>query len=64
MINYELTKIRAIIFDVDGVLSATVIPMDASGEPMRTVNIKCTFTLRAPGRKRHLHGMFIKNQDI
>ena len=29
MINYDLKKIRAIIFDVDGVLSAETIPLPA-----------------------------------
>jgi 3-deoxy-D-manno-octulosonate 8-phosphate phosphatase (KDO 8-P phosphatase) len=40
MINYDLSKIKAIIFDVDGVLSAETIPMDDNGMPLRTVNIK------------------------
>ncbi|MCG4738436.1 3-deoxy-D-manno-octulosonate 8-phosphate phosphatase, partial [Bacteroides intestinalis] len=26
-INYDLKKIKALVFDVDGVLSANVIPM-------------------------------------
>ena len=39
-INYDLTRIKALAFDVDGVLSADVIPLHPSGEPMRTVNIK------------------------
>lgn len=40
MIPYDLKKIRAIVFDIDGVLSSSTISMDAHGEPMRTVNIK------------------------
>ena len=40
MINYDLTKIKAVIFDVDGVLSSETIPLHPDGEPMRTVNIK------------------------
>ena len=40
MINYDLTKVKAIIFDVDGVLSAETIGMDDEGQPLRTVNIK------------------------
>ena len=36
-INYDLRKIKAVLFDVDGVLSANVIPMSMEGEPMRTV---------------------------
>lgn len=46
MINYELTKIRAIIFDVDGVLSRETIPLHPSGEPMRTANIKDGYAIQ------------------
>lgn len=28
-INYDLKKIKALVFDVDGVLSANVIPMSS-----------------------------------
>jgi 3-deoxy-D-manno-octulosonate 8-phosphate phosphatase (KDO 8-P phosphatase) len=46
MINYDLKKIRALIFDVDGVLSAETISQGADGEPVRTVNIKDGYALR------------------
>jgi 3-deoxy-D-manno-octulosonate 8-phosphate phosphatase (KDO 8-P phosphatase) len=46
MINYDLKKIRAIVFDVDGVLSCSTIPMDNSGDPMRTVNIKDGYAIQ------------------
>lgn len=46
MINYDLTAIRLIAFDVDGVLSATQIPMDAQGTPLRTVNIKDGYAIQ------------------
>ncbi len=46
MINYDLTKIKALAFDVDGVLSAEVIVLHTSGEPMRTVNIKDGYALQ------------------
>jgi 3-deoxy-D-manno-octulosonate 8-phosphate phosphatase (KDO 8-P phosphatase) len=39
-ISHDLTTIKAIIFDVDGVLSSNVIPLHVSGEPMRTANLK------------------------
>ncbi len=39
-INYDLSKIKSFIFDVDGVLSPNSIPMSPTGEPMRMVNIK------------------------
>lgn len=44
-INYDLKKIKALLFDVDGVLSANVVPMSESGEPMRTINIKDGYAL-------------------
>ena len=37
-INYDLKRIRAFAFDVDGVLSASSIPLHPSGEPMRVGN--------------------------
>ncbi len=46
MINYELKKIRAIIMDVDGVLSQETIPMNNDGVPCRTVNIKDGYALQ------------------
>lgn len=39
-INYDLKKIKACVFDVDGVLSPDSIPLSPQGEPMRLVNIK------------------------
>lgn len=46
MINYDLQRIRAIVFDVDGVLSAETIPMSQDGEPLRTVNIKDGYAIQ------------------
>ena len=46
MINYDLKKIRALMFDVDGVLSAETISQGSDGEPVRTVNIKDGYALR------------------
>lgn len=46
MINYDLRKIRAVIFDVDGVLSAETITLHPGGEPMRTVNIKDGYAIQ------------------
>ena len=46
MINYELNKIKAIIFDVDGVLSRQTITLSSSGEPLRTVNIKDGYAIQ------------------
>ena len=46
MINYDLKKIKAIVFDVDGVLSASTITLHPDGEPMRTVNIKDGYAIQ------------------
>lgn len=46
MINYDLQKIKAIIFDIDGVLSAETITLHPSGEPQRTVNIKDGYAIQ------------------
>ncbi len=45
-IDYDLTKIRAVVFDVDGVLSPSTIPMSVDGIPMRMVNIKDGYALQ------------------
>lgn len=46
MINYDLKKIRAIIFDIDGVLSSETITLSAEGDPLRTVNIKDGYAIQ------------------
>lgn len=46
MINYDLSKIRAIIFDVDGVLSRETIALSDEGVPQRTVNIKDGYAIQ------------------
>ena len=46
MINYDLKKIKAIIFDVDGVLSCETITLSSEGEPLRTVNIKDGYAIQ------------------
>ena len=46
MINYDLKKIKAVVFDVDGVLSAGTILMDEKGDPVRTINIKDGYAIQ------------------
>ena len=46
MINYDLTQIKALFFDVDGVLSCETIQMSADGDPIRTVNIKDGYAIQ------------------
>lgn len=45
-IQYDLTKIKAFAFDVDGVLSASTITLSSSGEPLRSVNIKDGYAIQ------------------
>lgn len=45
-INYDLRKIKAFVFDVDGVLSPSSIPMDDRGLPIRFFNVKDRYALR------------------
>ncbi|MCM1483608.1 MAG: HAD hydrolase family protein [Muribaculaceae bacterium] len=45
-INYDLTLLKGVAFDVDGVLSPSTIPMSAEGEPLRMVNIKDGYALQ------------------
>lgn len=42
----ELKNIRAFIFDVDGVLSKDVSPLNELGDPVRTSNVKDGFAIR------------------
>lgn len=46
MINYDLSKIKTIVFDVDGVLSRQTITLSSTGEPLRTVNIKDGYAIQ------------------
>lgn len=46
MINYNLKKIKAVLLDVDGVLSHSTVNMNEEGEPLRTLNIKDGYAIR------------------
>ncbi len=58
----ELRKVKAFAFDVDGVLSHTVMPLHPSGEPMRTVNIKDGYALQLAVRKGYPVGIITGGQ--
>lgn len=45
-ISYDLKKIKAVAFDVDGVLSTSTIPLGDNGVPRRTVNTKDGFAMQ------------------
>lgn len=50
-IAYDLTKIKAFAFDVDGVLSPSTIPLGEDGYPRRMVNIKDGYALQLAIKK-------------
>lgn len=45
-IAYDLSLIKAVVFDVDGVLSPCVVPLGADGNPSRMANIKDGYAMR------------------
>lgn len=51
MFKEELQKIKALVFDVDGVLSSDCVPLHPSGEPMRMVNIKDGYAIQLAVKK-------------
>lgn len=46
MIPFDLTKLRGFVFDVDGVLSPNVVPIDTDGNPSRMANVKDGYALQ------------------
>ena len=56
-INYDLTKIKAFIFDIDGVLSPASIPLHPSGEPMRIVNTKDGYAMQYAAKNGYILGI-------
>lgn len=46
MINYDLKRIRALVFDIDGVLSMNNVSIGSDGMPERTANIKDGYALQ------------------
>jgi len=76
-IPYQLDKIKAVVFDVDGVLSPTVIPMGDDGIPRRMANLKDGYSMvlairagihiavitgaEAPGVKERLQNIGLKD---
>ena len=63
MINYDLKKIRAIVFDVDGVLSSETIYLHPNGEPMRSVNIKDGYLVQRRSPRNNTKFRLHKTQE-
>lgn len=43
---HDLTSIRGIVFDLDGVLSPAAVPLDRQGRPVRMADVKDTYAIR------------------
>ena len=56
-INYDLKKIRAFVFDVDGVLSPETMPLHPSGEPMRHANTKDGYAMNQAVKQGFMMGI-------
>lgn len=42
----DIKRIKAFLFDVDGVLSPVISPLDETGEPVRTANVRDGYAIR------------------
>jgi len=49
--DFNLSHIKALVFDVDGVLSDSTIPMDVEGQPLRTLNVKDGYAIQLAVKK-------------
>jgi len=47
----EISKVKAFIFDIDGVLSLQTINLNSFGVPNRTVNLRDGYALQLAVRK-------------
>lgn len=56
-INYDLKKIKALLFDVDGVLASTTSPLSEEGVPCRVINYKDGYALQYAVKKGYYVGI-------
>lgn len=56
-IPHNLKDIRAVVFDIDGVLSTDVIPLHPNGDPMRSINIKDGYAIHLACKKNFIIGI-------
>ena len=56
-IKSDLTKIKAFVFDVDGVLSSAFVSLHPSGEPMRIINTKDGYAMQLAAKKGFILGV-------
>lgn len=56
-IPFDLTHIRAFLFDIDGVLSRSTTLLGEDGNPMRTVNVKDGYALQYAAKRGYIIGI-------
>lgn len=56
-IAYDLTQIRAFLFDIDGVLSRTTTLLGEDGNPLRTVNVRDGYALQYAVKRGYIVGI-------
>lgn len=49
----DLKRVRAFIFDLDGVVSSHILFLDPSGVPLRSVNMKDAYAIQLAIRKKY-----------
>lgn len=54
-INYDLNKIRAVILDIDGVISPECVQIGQDGNPLRHVNVKDGYAIQLAAK----HGIMV-----
>lgn len=54
-IPYDLERIKAFVFDVDGVLSPNIVPVGPDGNPSRMANVKDGYAMQLAQK----HGFYI-----
>jgi len=63
-INFDLTKIKSIVFDVDGVLSPDSVPLRATGEPMRIINTKDGYAMQLAVKQGIVLGIISGGESV
>ncbi|MCC8146006.1 MAG: HAD hydrolase family protein [Bacteroidales bacterium] len=63
-INYDLTKIKGFIFDVDGVLSSDCSPLHPNGEPLRIINTKDGYAMQLAAKLGYELGIITGGDTI
>ena len=53
----DLTKIKSIVFEVDGVLSLESVPLHPTGEPMRVINTKDGYAMQLAVKQEIILGI-------